>query len=91
MKYLFLILILISSCNSNYNARYFGGNYEITLPKNEIFINLTWKESSLWVISKDTITGYYFAREKSPFGELEGQVTIKPANAVDSLYWKRNY
>jgi hypothetical protein len=79
--FLTTILILISlSCTDNTIARNYGGTETITLNPNEEFINITWKEASLWIITKDVTTGKFYAREKSPYGVLQGAVIINPSN-----------
>jgi len=80
MKKLFwglLLLVLISSCTDNQRARKWGGTEEVTLQPNEMFINITWKNDDLWVITRDTLTGIYYAREKSSFGVMQGTIVIK--------------
>jgi hypothetical protein len=71
-------LLFIGGCTDNEMARKYGGTETVELKENEKFINITWKETSLWVIVQDTITGNYIAREKSSFGIIEGKVIIKP-------------
>lgn len=80
MKKLIIVaitLLALTSCTDNQRARSFGGTEEITLETHEKFINITWKETSLWVITQDTMTGLYYAREKSSFGIMQGKVIIK--------------
>ena len=69
-------LLIFSSCTENERSRRFGGTQEIKLEENEKFINITWKENSLWVITQDTITGIVYAREKSSYGIMEGKIII---------------
>ena len=80
MKKIILLLGLglsLLSCTDNARARTFGGNEEITLPANHRFINATWKETNLWVVTQDTITGVFYMNEKSSFGVLEGSIEFK--------------
>lgn len=72
-----ILLITLISCTDNERARYYGGEEVIKLKKNEKFINLTWKEADVWVIVQDTVTGKYYAREKSSFGVMEGKIIIE--------------
>lgn len=74
---LFLSVIILSSCTENQRVRNFGGTETITLEENEKFINATWKQDNLWIISEDTVTGIAYAREKSSYGIIEGKVVIK--------------
>lgn len=73
---LVILVIGITSCTDNGRARNFGGTEEISLRKNEKFINITWKKDNLWIIVEDTVTGKFYAREKSSFGALEGTIVI---------------
>lgn len=82
MKKLILLLfilssLLLTSCTENSRARSFGGTEEVSLKPNEKFLNITWKQDNLWVITQDTITGICYAREKSSFGVWEGTIIIK--------------
>lgn len=70
------IITLLASCTKNQRARTFGGTETINLLPNEEFINITWKESDLWIIVKDTTTGIFYAREKSSFGVMQGKIII---------------
>ena len=79
MKKLFitsLILLSFSSCTNNHKVRKWGGTETINLETNEKFINISWKGDNLWIITQDTTTGVYFAREKSSFGIMEGKIII---------------
>lgn len=50
-------IIGIISCTDNSRTRNFGGTEIISIPHNEEFINITWKDDNLWVITKDTTSG----------------------------------
>jgi len=77
-KIIFLVAVFgLLSCTDNQRARNFGGTETITLEPQEKFINITWKQDNLWVIVQDTITGVYYAKEKSSYGLMEGKVIIK--------------
>ena len=71
-------LLMLWSCTDNQRARSLGGTETINLEANEKFINITWKEENLWIIVQDTLTGTYYAREKSSFGVMQGKVVILP-------------
>lgn len=79
MKKLFVLIgiVLLSACTDNQRARNFGGTETVTLKKNEEFINITWKGDDMWIIVRDTITGNFYAREKSSYGMLEGTIYIQ--------------
>ena len=71
-----VMLFWLMSCTENQRARRFGGTENITLKKNEVLVNMTWKENALWVQTKDTLTGLEYFREKSSYGIWEGEVVI---------------
>lgn len=69
--------LLAGGCN--YAARTFGGEATIELSEGERVENVTWKENSLWVLTKQDpnkkpIT--YDLKEYSNIGVLEGTVHI---------------
>lgn len=72
-----ITLLALVSCTDNQRARSFGGTETVKLEPNEKFINITWKQDNLWIIVQDTVTGNYYAREKSNFGVLQGKVVIQ--------------
>ena len=72
-----ITLLALASCTDNQRARNFGGTETIKLEPQEKFINITWKQDNLWIVVQDTITGDYYAREKSSFGVLQGKVIIE--------------
>ena len=72
-----ITLLVLVSCTDNQRARSFGGTETVKLEPNEKFINITWKQDNLWIIVQDTVTGTYYAREKSSFGVMQGKVIIQ--------------
>jgi hypothetical protein len=80
MKKLMIILVamvIMSSCTENARARHFGGTETLALKPNEVVLNVTWKESQMWVCTQDTVTRVVYFREKSSWGVMEGTVIIK--------------
>lgn len=78
MKKLLIIFTLVFiSCTSNNRARNFGGTEEIKLKPNEKLIGITWKETAIWLHTKDTLTNIDYFREKSSWGYMEGTLIIK--------------
>lgn len=82
-KYLLLLLsvvLLAASCTENERARSFGGTQEITLTSGKRVVNVTWKETDLWVLTKEDTTTkpsiYHFV-EKSTYGVWNGEIIIK--------------
>ena len=60
-----MFIILLSSCTQNKRTRTFGGKEEIQLKPNEKLMNITWKESNMWVLTEDTVTKIKYFREKN--------------------------
>jgi hypothetical protein len=80
MKKLFgiaIIALTLASCTENGRARRLGGTEEISLKPNEVVLNVTWKDSELWICTKDTVSGVVYFREKSSWGVMEGTVILK--------------
>jgi len=78
---LILFLLVLTGCTENQQAKTFGGTSEYYITPNNKVINVTWKESNLWVLTrpmteKDSAETYNF-KEKSDYGVLEGQYIIK--------------
>jgi hypothetical protein len=78
MKKLFYLILfaLLSSCTDNQMAREFGGKERIEIPKNHVFINATWKDHDLWVVTVDTTNNITYFSEYSSYGILNGQITF---------------
>lgn len=81
MKKILVIAItaiaFLTSCTENSRARKFGGTETVYIPAGRVLVNCTWKESDLWILTKDTATGEMFFNEKSSFGILEGEINFK--------------
>lgn len=77
---IFFILILAGISNANFFTRNFGGEITINLESNHKLINATWKNSSLWILTKemnkDDVAETYKFVEDSNFGIFEGSVII---------------
>ena len=78
---IFLISVLcLLSLGCNPMARKMGGDMTIHLKSGEKLVNVTWKETSLWFLTRpmkanDSVEIYKF-KEDSTWGVLEGTVTI---------------
>jgi uncharacterized lipoprotein YehR (DUF1307 family) len=79
MKQLLVLVsvLTLASCTENERARRFGGTEEVSLKPNEIVLNVTWKESEMWICTKDTVSDVVYFREKSAWGVMEGAVILK--------------
>lgn len=71
-----ITLLALVSCTDNESAKNYGGTQKLKISPQEKFINITWKANNIWVITQDTITKTYFAREKSSMGIMEGTIII---------------
>jgi hypothetical protein len=72
--------LMIASVGCQTAARKFGGSLTVDLPANEKLVNVTWKNDSLWYLTRpmtenDKAETYKF-KEDSNFGVLEGTVKI---------------
>lgn len=85
MKKLLLAVILsvmtlsLVACDQ-YTSRKLGGDYTHELPKGEKLVNLTWKEDTLWYLTRpmteDDVVETYKFQADSVFGIFEGTVTV---------------
>ena len=80
MKKLIIILVAalaLTSCTENSRARHFGGTETVAVKPNEVVLNVTWKETEMWICTKDTVTNIVYFREKSSLGLVEGTIILK--------------
>lgn len=75
---LFLLFFVLQSCTKQQRARNWGGSVKISIPNGETFINATWKDDNLWIITYDSANKVFKMHESSAFGVFEGTVTITP-------------
>lgn len=70
-----------SSGLSNYAAKKLGGTSSEELPPNKKLVNVTWKDTHLWILTRDMkpneVPETYEFKETSTFGIVEGTVVIK--------------
>ena len=70
-----------SQCTSNQRARNWGGTQTIQLDQGQKLANLTWKENSLWVLTRATKPGEtpetYTFQQHSSWGIIQGKVVIQ--------------
>ena len=48
-----LLVIGLSSCNQNAMIRSWGGEMDLTLEPNQKLVQITWKDTDLWILTKD--------------------------------------
>ena len=75
-------LTMLASCTENDRVKNFGGTATLEIPADRKFVNVTWKETELWVITKDrtaadTTYDTYRFEEHSGLGIMEGTYIIK--------------
>jgi hypothetical protein len=83
MKRLILLLsitIVLFSCTENARVKNFGGEGILNLPKGQKLVNVTWKETQLWYLTRtmhdnETAETYQF-QEESGWGVIEGTFNI---------------
>ena len=72
------ILFLANVPSCNFMARSFGGTITVNLPDNQKLVNATWKNSSLWYLTKpmksEDVAENYTFKEDANFGVMEGTV-----------------
>jgi hypothetical protein len=68
----------LTSCTKNEMARNYGGSMDITLQPHQRVQNVTWKETDLWILTKEDTTPptTYKFEEKSTYGIMEGTINI---------------
>jgi hypothetical protein len=75
-----ILLVSLASCTENSRVKNWGGEGTINLPKGQKLVNVTWKESQIWYLTRpmdstDVAETYQF-REESSFGVIEGTYNI---------------
>ena len=75
-----VITVIFAGCTDNSRARRFGGTEEVTLDTGQKFVNVTWKDTDLWVLTRPARPGEtsetYTLHEKSSMGVMEGTILI---------------
>jgi hypothetical protein len=84
MKKLFICLgllaLTLTACTENSRVKSWGGEGTINLPKGRKLVNITWKETQIWYLtrpmnSSDVAETYKF-HEESSYGVMEGTYNI---------------
>ena len=87
-RIIILIVVLFSlgffivvGCTENRRARSWGGSATENLPTGKKLVMVTWKESNLWILTRDMREGekpeIYELKEHSSWGVMQGKVIIK--------------
>jgi hypothetical protein len=68
------------SCTENSRVKNWGGEGTIKLPKGKKLVNVTWKETEVWYLTRDMdsndVAETYQFHEESSYGVIEGTYTI---------------
>jgi hypothetical protein len=83
MKKLFLaigVIVMFGSCTENSRVKQWGGEGTINLPQGRKLVNVTWKETQVWYLTRpmnstDVAETYQF-HEESSWGMVEGTYNI---------------
>jgi hypothetical protein len=83
MKKVFLaigVIAMLGSCTENNRVKNWGGEGTINLPKGRKLVNVTWKNTEVWYLtrpmsSSDVAETYQF-QEESSWGVMEGTYNI---------------
>lgn len=73
------LLLISASCTKNQRAKAWGGTINYEIPSDKEFVNVTWKNDELWIVTKKrtkTEKDIYYFSEKSSFGLVEGDVIL---------------
>jgi hypothetical protein len=83
MKKVFLAIMLgvmVTSCTENERVKAWGGEGIINLPKGKKLVNVTWKETQIWYLTRDMdsndVAETYEFHEESSYGVIEGTYKI---------------
>ena len=83
MKKVFLaigVIAMLGSCTENKRVKNWGGEGTINLPKGRKLVNVTWKNTQVWYLTRpmtstDVAETYQF-HEESSWGVMEGTYNI---------------
>jgi len=74
------MMMTLVSCTENSRVKNFGGQGTINLPQGRKLVNVTWKETEIWYLTRpmDTIdvAQTYQFQEESSWGVIEGTYNI---------------
>jgi hypothetical protein len=72
--------VMVTSCTENNRVKNWGGKGIINIPKGRKLVNVTWKETDVWYLTRpmnstDVAETYQF-HEESSWGMVEGTYNI---------------
>lgn len=76
-----IVAIIYFVYTTQYGSKHLGGTYTINLEENKKLVNVTWKDTDLWLLTRqakpnETSETFVF-KEDSKFNILSGSVIIK--------------
>ena len=76
-----VVYVIYFIFTTQYGSKHLGGTYTINLETNKKLVNVTWKDTDLWSLTRkakpnDTADTFEF-KEDSKFNVLSGSVIIK--------------
>jgi hypothetical protein len=78
--YIAVMIALTSGCTANDRAKQYGGTMRVNLDPGQKFLNVTWKETELWILTRPMRPGEspetYTFKEDSTFNLVEGTVIL---------------
>ena len=84
IKIFFVVLFFtffLNSCTKQDRIKNFGEEGILELPAGKKLVNLTWKESDMWILVRDMKEGEtaetYIFYEESSYGLMNGKYTVK--------------
>ena len=74
------VIAMLGSCTENNRVKNWGGEGTINLPKGRKLVNVTWKNTQVWYLTRpmtstDVAETYQF-HEESSWGMMEGTYNI---------------
>jgi hypothetical protein len=74
------VITMLGSCTENNRVKNWGGEGTINLPKGRKLVNVTWKNTQVWYLTRpmtstDVAETYQF-HEESSWGVMEGTYNI---------------
>jgi hypothetical protein len=86
-----IMVLLFTGCTDNQRMKAYGGTATIELLAGQKLVNVTWKDTDIWVLTRQARPGEqpetYTFQEKSSYGIINGTYLIKeslPFNLSDA-------
>lgn len=81
-------MICLNGCTVQSMSRDFGGDMTLELPVNQKLEEITWKEDSLWYLTRpmreDEEAEIHTFQQSSSWGLIEGTVTVVEKKEINS-------